>query len=110
MNRHATAVWDVIIWAVILLVVAIVLILAFNNLFGKEVGSIGNELLTTGDYDGDNIADRFDQCVCITGETNSGCPVGKTVKSKAERFEECPQAICKTWGLSEKEMETYCKE
>ena len=90
--------WDVIVWAVIVLVVGLIVILSFNKLFGKEVGGIGNELDKQGDYDGDSVADRFDKCMCVAGEQDNGCPLNTKELTAKVRFSGCPARLCTLWG------------
>jgi hypothetical protein len=67
---------NVIVIAIISLVVLIVLLAVFTNIFRKEAGTANRKVdcLNT-DTDGDGVMDIFDQC-CETGgdvELN-GCP------------------------------------
>ena|SRR3989338_7197746 len=100
-TRGTSSMWDVIIWAIIVLVVGLIVILSFNRLFAKGSGSIGDELGKQGDYDGDSVADRFDQCMCVSGEQDNGCPLGKKA-TPAERFLQCPGRLCTLWGQDTK--------
>jgi len=63
MNKKGMALWEIVIWAIILLVVAAVVLFIFQKLFGSESEVVGDEIaaLRT-DTDKDGIIDKFDKC------------------------------------------------
>lgn len=82
MNRKAMAMWEVLIWGIILVIVAFLVIFGFKNLFGKETGSIDEQITSvTADSDKDGVKDILDKCK-NTPEGSSvdvrGCAAGQT--------------------------------
>ncbi len=74
MKKKGMMVWEVLIWAIILLVVAVILIYTFQKLYGKQTTGIGTEidaLKASADEDGDGVRDGIDRC--------KGTPKGETV-------------------------------
>ncbi len=64
-----------LIWAIILLVVAIVLIYSFQRLFGKQTITLGKEIDDLADPDNDLIPNKFDCCDNNQGTSAlRGCP------------------------------------
>ena len=108
-NKRGMTLWEVVIWAIILLIVAAIIIFTFRNLFGKEILTLGKELSATGDQDGDLVADRFDKCICISGEAGTGCPVGNVPSTQAERFTGCTKSFCQEWGITDNAILNACK-
>ena len=66
-------VWEVLIWAIILLVVAVILIYSFQKLFGKQAVGISGEIdALNKDSDSDGVKDAIDRC---PGTTPQGTKV-----------------------------------
>ena len=84
MNKKAMAIWEVLIWAIILSIVAFLLIYNFKTLFGKETDSIDQQIgLVTKDSDGDGVRDVVDKCTnAIPNDTGSVDSEGCTDKQR----------------------------
>jgi hypothetical protein len=78
MGKRGMVVWEVLIWAIILLVVAIVLIYSFQKLFGRQTTTLDEEISDLRDPDDDLIPNKFDCCDNDYGSaSNKGCPDGE---------------------------------
>ena len=99
MQKRGMAVWEVLIWAIILMVVALILIYVFKGSLDKERTVIEGQIGGANDHDKDFVPNSFDKCcntpaglsvgsdgcartasadnkkVLDTGETESACPV-----------------------------------
>lgn len=85
MHKKGMTLWEVIIWAMILLIVAVVVIYAFQKLFGKESTAISDEIELTKDEDRDLIPNKFDCCDREYGSaSNKGCPDNKPWNQQPE--------------------------
>jgi len=69
-------VWEVVVWAVILLVVAVILIFVFKNLLGEEQSAINDTITGTKDSDRDLVPDAFEAKGC------ENTPPGEKVNSR----------------------------
>jgi len=69
--------FNAIIIATIALIVLVVVIATFTNLFGKEKGQIEGKIDALNDDDDDGILNLYDKCPCKEGDNdNDGCPLG----------------------------------
>ena len=73
MQKRGMAVWEVLIWAIILMVVALILIYVFKGSLDKERTVIEGQIDGARDFDGDFVPDAFDQCKTIPGTCKNGC-------------------------------------
>jgi hypothetical protein len=74
MHKKGMTLWEVIVWAVILLVVAVLLIYMFRNLLGAQADDIEDRIGSTGDGDGDLVPNAFDRCPESIGDVDAkGC-------------------------------------
>ena len=71
MHKKGMAMWEVLIWAIILIIVAVLLIYIFRGLLTDESKIIGDQVSSTGDCDNDFVPNAFDVCC----ETPSGSKV-----------------------------------
>ena len=82
MHKKGMVVWEVIIWAIILLIVAVILIYSFQRLFGRETDTISTEINLLEDKDNDLVPQKFDCCPDKKGPyANKGCPYGEPLPS-----------------------------
>lgn len=80
--------WEVIIWAIILLVVAVILIYSFQKLFGQETRGLSTEIDALGDPDHDLIPNKLDCCDKEYGSgANKGCPQNKGAYNRYKESE-----------------------
>jgi len=80
-------VWEVIVWAIILIVVAVILIYVFKNTLGRQEGAINTQIDSAKDSDGDGVPNVFDKC-CRTDKDYPGSSVdasGCVTNSISER-------------------------
>ena len=67
---------NLIVGAAILLIVLVVVIAMFSNLFSKQAGQVEQNIDLVGDTDKDGIPNIIDKCPCICGDKdNDGCPI-----------------------------------
>ena len=55
---------------------------------------------STGDYDRDGVANYFDDCKCIYGDTDNGCPPRTDLKAPDfNPYDQCPglMGMCPPW-------------
>jgi len=93
----------VLIVIIVLALVGLLVISISGRLLKKQAGGISQEIeLGFGDQDGDSVADKFDACLCVSGELNNdGCPPGvKTqMSNQTLRFLKCTQDYCDKFDL-----------
>ena len=75
MSKRGMIVWEVLVWAIILLVVAAILIFVFRNLLNKQETGIRDQITGSQDSDHDLVPDAFEPKGCI------GDPKGQDVKA-----------------------------
>ena len=81
---------QVLIFFVIGAFLFLILAYMYPNLLGKGGKEISNFLASSGDYDGDGIANYFDKCACKSGnKDNDGCPKGFDIEKLEEERERC---------------------
>ena len=99
-NKKSLVATQVLIFLVIGAFVFLVLAHIVPNLLGKSGAETSDFLDSSGDYDNDGIANYFDKCKCVPGETNSGCPpiVKDPDASDHCQYKKCDRDLVPKWA------------
>lgn len=77
MNKKGLSMWGVIMGGIVAVVLVVVVLVIFAGR-GKDISGFSEEKIKSlTDCDKDNVADLFDRCKCVFGESNGkydGCP------------------------------------
>lgn len=93
-NKKSLAANQVLIFLVIGAFVFLVLANIVPKLLGKSAAETSDFLDSGGDYDNDGVANYFDKCKCVPGDTGNGCEFGTDVDDPDhDPYDQCPEEM-----------------
>ena len=98
-NKGESAMWWLIVFAIVALVVAGLVIAWFYFTGGRATGAINTQLDLLRDYDDDRVSNMFDQCPCTPvgaaeQESLRGCPKGTTEQQSKDDLQKFKEKKC----------------
>ena len=92
MNKKGFTMWEILVMAVVILIVGMVVLFAFNKIFSKEADTVDKQIGGINDKDGDDIINTFDKC-CNTDRGKNvdvrGCASDGSEATKTEAQNKC---------------------
>jgi len=74
-NKEGNGAISPALWILLAIIFLFILTNIGSRLLGKSGAEASDLLSSTGDIDGDDVANAFDKCLCLRGSIeNDGCP------------------------------------